>query len=127
MVFASPGRDPWIVHVLGFVTAGITSFFLVRSLRWGTIDVDKDRIVIRGRFRTLKLAAGEIDRFQVVAGTSISRTPAIALAVRTRLGTITVLDEFWSSSDTLDPGVEQLAMRLNGWIVSGKPDASSPT
>ena len=87
---------------------------LVRSARWGTIDINEDSVVLRGLFRTTQLTRSGIDRFLVVPGLDYADAPADALALKTSAGEILVFSDFTSGPDARSFSADRLALELNG-------------
>lgn len=110
---APVSNDPLTVHAIGIAIACATGFLLVRSVRWATIDIYEDSVILRGLIRTTKLDRTRIDRFLVVAGLDYRAAPAVALAVKSTVGETRVFNDFASALDARSFSAESLVLELN--------------
>lgn len=110
---APVSHDPLTVHAVGIAVACATGFLLERSVRWATIDIYEDSVVLRGLIRTTKLDRTRIDRFLVVPGLDFRAAPAVALAVKSKGGETRVFNDFASALDARSFSAEGLALELN--------------
>ena len=117
--------DPLAVHAVGILIAAASAYFLVRSFRWATIDLDGRAVVVRGIWRTKRLELEEIDRFLAVRGDGGSAGPTAALAVRTRTGRTVVFDDIWGGPGARGLTVERLSEELNRALSSHRPAPSA--
>jgi hypothetical protein len=117
MVLAPVSNNAVVAHAVGFAMAIFAGWFLLRLFRWATIDLYEDSVVIRGIFRTARMAVADIDRFVMVQGVNDVDEPASALAVRARNGTTTIFPDFSSSDEETAP-ITQLVDQLNHWIAA---------
>ncbi len=123
---APVSNDSALVHGVGITAAVASCFFLGRATRWSTVDVYADAVVIRGMWRSTRVALDEVDRCFLTSGVNDVGHRAKALAVRTRAGATRFFDDLWSADDDGGTSVAKVADELNRWVAARLGAPSPP-
>ena len=113
LVIVPVNHDALAVRGVGVLLAAAGAVFIQQSLRWATIDVRSDSILVHELFHTSRLRVADIERFVVVRNIFSSNPHARGLAVRMRGGESMLLGDFSNDGLDGDYSIDDLVAHLN--------------